>query len=79
MQIDNDTLQKLSAMSNEELKGFISKVAGESGLSTPSISQLDIGRIRSILYDIQKGDPDLMKKINSISKSIKKDGNNSHH
>jgi hypothetical protein len=77
MQIDNETLHKLSSMNDEDLKKFIAKVAGESGLSAPRLSQIDVGRIRSILGDIQKGDPALLKTIDSVSQNIKKDGGNS--
>ena len=70
MQISNDKLKKLAAMSDEEFKKFISEVASESGVVIPSISAADVSGIRSLLGGVTSGDPTLTKAVDDISKSI---------
>jgi hypothetical protein len=72
MQINNDQLKKLNSMSDDEFKMFISKAAGENGVTVPNISSMDIARIRSVLSKVSEGDPTVTKAVDSISKSIKK-------
>lgn len=74
MQIGNDKLQKIAAMSDDELKRFISAVADESGLSLPSISSADLSGIRSLISGVNTGDPTLAKAVDDISKNIKEKG-----
>ena len=72
MQINNDQLKKLNSMSDDEFRKLISKAAGESGVSIPEVSGVDLARIRSVLNQVSAGDPTLTGAIDSISKSIKK-------
>ena len=72
MKINNDQLKKLSSMSDDEFKKLISAAAGDSGISLPSVSDSDIARIRSVLSQVNAGDPTVTRAIDSISKSIKK-------
>ena len=72
MQIDDNTLKKLSAMDDSTLEHFISSVAHESGLSLPSISRSDLAKIRSLLGDIRNGDPKVTEAINQATFNLKK-------
>lgn len=62
MQIDNKSLQKILSMNNEELKKVISAAAVEGGVSTPSISEADISKLKSALSGIGN-DPKIMEEI----------------
>ena len=81
MQISNDKLQKIAAMSDDELKKFISTVAQENGLSLPSISSSDLSGIRALIGGVNAGDPTVTKAVDDISKNIKKNGvkDKKHH
>ena len=74
MQINNDTLKKLSAMSDNDLTNFISSLAKSNNLSIPIPSQTDLARIRTALNGASRSDPSVMNVLNDITKSLKIDG-----
>lgn len=69
MQINNDLLKKLSAMSNDDFKKFISSAAAENEIDLPAISSADIEKIRAMLGSIDPNDPTISRAIGEISKS----------
>ena len=77
MQLSSDSFKKITAMSDDDLKKFISNAASESGVALPSISVRDIERVRSLLSGIEKGDPSITQAVDSIARNIKK-GNAPH-
>ena len=81
MQINNDILKKLSNMSDDEFKKFISGAALENGIALPNVSEADIAKIRALLVNIDANDPGIAAAVSEISKNMsgsKKGSRNNH-
>jgi hypothetical protein len=62
MQIDNNSLKKITNMSDSELRQIISSVASEKGLFLPNISENDLSKIRSALSTMSSADLERIKR-----------------
>ena len=68
MQINSQALKKIMTMNDRELNELISSIAGERGLSLPSISAADLAKIRSAIGNMSPAD------IAALERSIKNKG-----
>ncbi len=68
MQIDANALKKIMSMSDAELKAMISSIAGEKGLSLPTVSDSDLKKIRAAMGSMSQAD------LEALQRSLKNGG-----
>ena len=71
MHIDNETLKKISSMSNSDFSSFISSIASGSGFSLPNLSDADIAKIKELLRSANPGDPTWAEALAKASSNMK--------
>ena len=76
MQIDNETLRRISSMKDDELTRFISSFAAAKGIDLPELSKSDVARIKALLGGVGRGDPAILDAIGKATSNIHKGKNN---
>ena len=73
MQIDRDSLQRLLTLNDRQLKGFITKLAADSGID-PASFNINVSDVQSIRRALMGASDDDLARIAEIYEQNKKKG-----